>query len=488
MPPDPDRPIMLTGASGYVGGRLLRRLEGSGRPLRCLTRRPALLRDRVSAHTDIVEGDVLDRASLDIALEGVHTACYLVHSMGGTGDFEELDRRAALNFAEAARAAGVAQIVYLGGLGRDEDLSPHLASRQEVGRLLRDGGVPTVELRASIVIGSGSASFETVRALVENLPVIVVPRWVETVAQPIAIEDVIDYLLAAIELERPVDAVYEIGGADQVTYADVMREYARQRGLRRRVVRTRLITPRASRLLLGLLTPVYGRVAAAMVDSLRNETIVTSTAADAAFTMGRHGLSTAIERALVNEDREFAETHWSDALPAQRPLRWGGLPFGRRLVASRVVRVERKPEEAFTPIQQIGGSTGWYAANWFWRLRGLLDTLRGGVGLRRGRRHPYELRVGDTIDFWRVERLESGRVLRLAAEMKIPGRLWLQFEVEPTGHCSVVRQTTVFDPAGYVGLAYWYLLYPIHHRVFNRMLRGIQRATAAGPGVRPSTV
>jgi uncharacterized protein YbjT (DUF2867 family) len=479
---------MLTGASGYVGGRLLHRLEGSGRPLRCLTRRPALLRDRVAAHTDIVEGDVLDRASLDIALEGVHTAYYLVHSMGGTGDFEELDRRAALNFADAARAADVAQIVYLGGLGHDEDLSPHLASRHEVGRLLRNGGVPTVELRASIVIGSGSASFETVRALVENLPVIVVPRWVETLAQPIAIEDVVDYLLATTELERPVDAVYEIGGADQVTYADVMREYARQRGLRRRVVRTPLITPRASRLLLGLLTPVYGRVAAAMVDSLRNETIVTSTAADATFTVGRRGLPAAIERALVNEDREFAETHWSDALPAKRHLRWGGLAFGRRLVASSVVRVEREPEEAFAPIQHIGGSTGWYAANWFWRLRGLLDTLRGGVGLRRGRRHPRELRVGDPVDFWRVEHLESGRVLRLAAEMKIPGRLWLQFEVEPTGQCSVVRQTIVFDPAGYVGLAYWYLLYPIHASVFNRMLRGIHRASAAGQSATPGTV
>jgi len=474
---------MITGASGYVGGRLLHRLETANRSLRCLTRRPELLRNRVGPHTEVVEGDVLDRGSLDTALRGIHTAYYLVHSMGGGGDFEQLDRRAAINFAEAARAARVAQIVYLGGLGHDDDLSPHLASRHEVGRLLRDGGVPTVELRASIVIGSGSASFETVRALVEHLPVIVAPRWVETLAQPIAIEDVIDYLLAAIELEHPVDAVYEIGGTDQVTYADVMREYARQRGLRRRVVRTTLITPRASRMLLGLLTPVYGRVAAAMVDSLRNETIVTSAAADAAFTAARRGLPAAIERALVNEDREFAETHWSDALPQERPLRWGGLTFGRRLVASRAVRVRRRPEEAFVPIQRIGGSTGWYAADWFWRLRGLLDTLRGGVGLRRGRRHPYELRVGDTVDFWRVERLESGRMLQLAAEMKIPGRLWLQFEVEPTGHDCVVRQTTVFDPAGYIGLAYWYLLYPIHHRVFSRMLRGIQRAMPGGPGV-----
>jgi hypothetical protein len=246
--------------------------------------------------------------------------------------------------------------VYLGGLGDEKDLSPHLASRHEVGRLLRGGGVPTVELRASIVIGSGSASFETVRALVEHLPVIVAPRWVETLAQPIAIEDVIDYLLAAIEFERPLDAIYEIGGTDQVTYADVMREYARQRGLRRRVLRTALITPRASRMFLGLLTPVYGRVAAAMVDSLRNETIVTSPPAHTAFTVRQRGLSATIKRALVNEDQEFAETHWSDALPLQRPPQWGGLPFGRRLVASRVVRVERRPEEAFAPIQRIGGA------------------------------------------------------------------------------------------------------------------------------------
>jgi uncharacterized protein YbjT (DUF2867 family) len=468
--------ILLTGASGYVGGRLLHRLEASNRPLRCLTRRADLLRERVAPHTDVVEGDVLDRGSLDTAFQGVHTAYYLVHSMGDAGDFEELDRRAAINFAEAARSAGVAQVIYLGGLGHDDNLSSHLASRHEVGRLLRGHGVATIELRASIVIGSGSASFETVRALVEHLPVIVAPRWVETLAQPIAIEDVIDCLLVASEFGRPVDAIYEIGGTDQVTYADVMREYARQRGLHRRVVRMPLITPRASRVLLGLLTPVYGRIAAAMVESLRNETIVTSPVSDPAFSGYRRGLTAAIERALVNEDQEFAETRWSDALPQEQPLRWGGLAFGRRLVASRVTRVERKPEEAFAPIQRIGGSTGWYAANWFWWMRGLIDTLRGGVGLRRGRRDPCDLRVGDTVDFWRVERLESGRLLRLAAEMKIPGRLWLQFEVDPAEHQSVVRQTTVFDPFGYVGLAYWYLLYPVHHRVFSRMLRGIQRA------------
>ena len=396
--------------------------------------------------------------------------------MGGPGDFEVLDRRAAANFAHGARLAGVRQIVYLGGLGRGDDLSPHLASRQEVGRTLRASRIPTVELRASIVIGSGSASFETVRALVEHLPLIAAPRWVQTLAQPIAVEDIVDYLLAVLEFDRPADAIYEVGGDDQVTYADIIREYARQRGLHRRVIPTPLITPRASRRLLGLATPVYGRVAGAMVESLRNETIVNVPEARAAFAIRPRGLSAAIERALVNEDREFAETRWSDALPQPSPLHWGGVTVGRRLVTSRVMRVRLEPEEAFKPIQRIGGSTGWYAANWFWRLRGLLDTLRGGVGLRRGRRDPEDLRDGDTVDFWRVERLEKGRLMRLAAEMKIPGRLWLQFEVDPGERDSLIRQTTVFDPAGYVGLAYWYLLYPVHHRVFGAMMRGIRRA------------
>ncbi len=476
MPATSERTILLTGASGYVGGRLLRRLQTSGTTPRCLTRKPQLLRDRAAPGTEIVEGDVLHRASLDRAFDGVEVACYLVHSMAAGGRFEELDRLAAANFADAARCAGVAQIVYLGGLGGDGELSPHLASRHEVGRILRAGGVPTAELRASIVIGPGSASFETVRALVERLPVIVAPRLVETLAQPIAIEDVVEYLLATLAHEGPLDAIYEIGGADRVTYAELMREYARQRGLHRRLITTPLLTPQLSRVLLGVLTPVYGRVAGEMVESLRNETIVESEAALMDFAVVPRGVSAAIARALVSEDREFSETHWSDALRGARRLRLGGLVSGRRLVSSNAVRVERRPEEAFLPIQRIGGSTGWYAADWFWQLRGRLDTLRGGVGLRRGRRDPLELRVGDTVDFWRVERLESGRLLRLNAEMTIPGRLWLQFEVDPDGNCSTVRQTTVFDPFGLLGLVYWHLLYPIHRRVFRRMLGGIEGA------------
>jgi uncharacterized protein YbjT (DUF2867 family) len=468
--------VLLTGATGYIGGRLLHRLEAQqSHRVRCLTRRPEALDKKTTQETDVCAGDVLDARSLAPAMQGVHTAYYLVHSMGASGDFKALDRLAASNFAAAAKRAGLRRIVYLGGLGGGQGLSSHLASRQEVGQILRSSGVPTIEFRASIVLGSGSVSYEIVRALVETLPVIVTPRWVETAAQPIAIEDVIEYLVSA--LDHNACGVVEIGGEDRVTYAEILREYARQRGLRRRLVRLPVLTPRASRFCLGLLTPVYGQVAGAMVDSLRNETVVRTDGALRAFSVRPRGLGEAIARALVNEDREFAETRWSDALPTQLPIGWSGIGFGRRQVSSRAMNVSRAPAQTFEPIKRIGGRTGWYAGDWFWRARGLFDTVRGGVGLRRGRRDPVDLRVGDTVDFWRVERLEPGRILRLTAEMKIPGRLWLQFEVDPGANGgSQIRQTTVFDPAGYVGLAYWYLLCPVHHLVFGAMLRGIVRA------------
>jgi uncharacterized protein YbjT (DUF2867 family) len=479
------RAVLLTGASGYVGGRLLHRLEVETRHrMRCLTRRPAALAATAVTDTEVLRGDVLQPASLGPAMRGIHTAYYLVHSMAGPGEFEQLDRVGAANFAAAARRAGVRQIIYLGGLGGGRHLSSHLASRQEVGDTLRSSGIPTIEFRASLVIGSGSASYEIVRALVETLPVTVTPRWVETAAQPIAIEDVVDYLVAALDYEG--GGIFEIGGEDLVTYGEILREYARQRGLRRRTLRLSVLTPRACRVGLGLLTPAYGRVAGAMVDSLRNETVVRTDAAVEAFPVRPRGLAEAIGQALVNEDREFAETRWSDSLATQGPPGWGGISVRRRQISSRAISVSRPPERVFAPIKHIGGPTGWYAGNWFWTLRGLLDTLRGGVGLRRGRRDPLDLRVGDTVDFWRVERFEADRLLRLTAEMRIPGRLWLQFEVDPDrgGTCRI-RQTTVFDPAGYVGLAYWYLLCPIHELVFAGMFRGIVRAVGGAARRRP---
>jgi uncharacterized protein YbjT (DUF2867 family) len=466
--------ILLTGATGYVGGCLLRRLEREHEPVRCLTRRPSALTHRVACTTEVAAGDLLAPESLSAPMQGVRAAYYLVHSMEAPGGFAELDRRAATNFAEAAREAGVRQIVYLSGLGSGDDLSAHLASRHEVGQILRASGVPTIELRASIVIGAGSASFETVRAVVEGLPAIPAPQGLKTAAQPIAIDDLTEYLRAALTLPAR-SAIFEIGGNDEVTYAEVMREYARQRKLRRPVVPLPRQTLRASRMLLGLLSPLYARVAATMIDSLRNETVVRDPAARDAFPVNPRGLPEAIRLALMSEDNEFAETSWSDTLASVESSRWGGTPMSRRLVTSRVELVHASPPEVFARVERIGGTRGWYGADRFWALRGALDKLRGGNGMRRGRRDPHELRAGDPIDFWRVVRIAPDRALLLTAEMKMPGRLWLDYEVTSHHSHTLVRQTTVFDPAGYAGLAYWYLLYPVHHLIFTAMLRGLGR-------------
>jgi uncharacterized protein YbjT (DUF2867 family) len=481
---------LLAGATGYVGGRLLERLEARGERLRCLARRPEFLAPRVRPGTEVVRGDVADAASLPPALGGVGTAYYLVHLMAAGARFAEADREAATNFARAAAAAGVRRIIYLGGLGHGEELSAHLASRQEVGRILASTGVPVIELRASIVIGSGSLSFEMARALVERLPVMVTPRWVGTRAQPIAIEDVLDYLLAALDAPPEVSGVFEIGGADQVSYLDIMLEYARQRGLRRWVIRVPVLTPRLSSLWLGLVTPLYARIGRQLIEGVRNETVVRDDRAARTFPGVRpRGIREAIARALGNEDRAFAATRWSDALSAL-PRESAGLPAGGgRRLDSHSVRVACAPEAAFAPIRRIGGRTGWYSAGLLWRMRGWLDLLIGGVGLRRGRRDPEWLIPGDALDFWRVEACEPPRLLRLAAEMKVPGRAWLQFEVEADGAGSLIRQTAIFDPRGLGGRLYWYALYPAHQVVFRAMLRGIARSALAEagrpPGPRP---
>jgi uncharacterized protein YbjT (DUF2867 family) len=470
--------VLVTGASGYIGGRLVRALSAAGCRIRCTARRPEFLRSRVDPAVQVVQGDVLEAASLDAALEGVHTAYYLVHSMADEGDFAERERRGARNFAASARRAGVRRIVYLGGLGGDGQLSDHLASRREVGEILRASGVPTLEFRASIIIGSGSLSFDLIRLLVGRLPVMIVPRWVRTAAQPIAVEDVIAYLAAAFTSPVTGSHVVEIGGAGRASYADIMREYARQRGLRRVMIPVPFLSPRLSSLWLSLVTPVYARVGRKLVEGLRNETVVRANLAERLFPAIRpRGLREAIERALRNEDREFAETRWSDALSASGTTgRLAGANFGSRIVDSRVITVPVPPCEAFRPIRRIGGETGWYYGNWMWRIRGFLDRMAGGPGLRRGRRDPEQARSGDVLDFWRVEEFQPDRLLRLQAEMKVPGRAWLQFEVEPAPGGSTIRQTAIFDPHGFLGLLYWYVLSPLHAFVFEGMLRGIGRS------------
>jgi uncharacterized protein YbjT (DUF2867 family) len=442
-----------------------------------MARRPEHLDARVGPGTEVVQGDVSDRASLARALRGVRVAYYLVHSMGSTGDYAERDRVGAENFARAAHAAGVERLVYLGGLAPDQGLSRHLASRHQVGEILRASGVPTLEFRASIIIGSGSLSFEMIRSLVEKLPVMVTPRWVRVRAQPIAIEDVIGYLVAARDIPLAGSEVFEIGGADQVSYGDIMREYARQRGLRRLMLPVPVLTPKLSSLWLGLVTPIYARVGRKILESVRSPTIVRDRRAEWVFPVRPRGVREAIRRALVNEDREFAATRWNDTFSATTG---GGAPVGiaagRRIVDSRARAVAVPPDRAFAPIRRIGGSVGWYFGDFLWSLRGFVDILAGGVGTRRGRRDPEHLAPGEALDFWRVEAFESDHLLRLAAEMKVPGRAWLQFEVTPSGGGANIRQTAIFEPLGLAGRLYWYVLYPVHAVMFRGMLRRIARS------------
>jgi uncharacterized protein YbjT (DUF2867 family) len=472
----------VTGATGYIGGRLVPVLEAAGVRLRCLARQPAALASRVSPPTEIVTGDLLDPASVDRALVGIDVAYYLVHSMGAHGDYRGTDRVAADTFGRAARRAGVRRIVYLGGLATgDEPLSKHLRSRIETGQALRDSGVPVVEFRASVVIGSGSLSFELIRALVERLPVMICPRWVSTLAQPIGIEDILAYLAAALHLPDGASRTFEIGGADQASYGDVMREYARQRELKRVMISVPLLTPHLSSLWLGLVTPVYARVGRELIGGLKNPSVVSDPAALVAFPIRPVGLREAISRAIRYEDRAFALTRWSDARSSG-----GGTPppadarFSGKLVDRRQRHVPVDSDRAFSPSCRIGGEQGWYFATWLWRIRGAVDLLMGGVGMRRGRRDPNALAVGDALDFWRVEAYEPGRRVRLAAEMKLPGRAWLEFEVVPDADGAAVHQTAVFEPAGLLGLIYWYGLLPVHAVIFEGMLRAIARRAQVG--------
>jgi len=436
--PAPYPLVLVTGPTGYIGGRLVAALESHGVDLRCLARRPDALRGRVGAFTEIAEGDIRDPERVAAAMAGVDVAYYLVHSMSSAGSFAAEDREAARVFAAAARVAGVSRIVYLGGLGSGSELSDHLASRQEVGRVLAGSGVPLIELRAGIIIGSGSLAFDAMRALVRQLRVMIVPRWVGTLTQPIAIDDVIAYLVAACDLGRPLGGVYEIGGPDRLSYGGLMSEYARQRGL-------------------------------------RNETIVQDDRARRHFPeIIPRGVRQAITEATL--ERHDAPTRWSDAITSAGDWAERVTTPAKLLTDERVQWVPAPPERAFAPIMRIGGRTGWYYGDRLWELRGWLDTAFGGVGIRRGRRHPSELSPGETIDFWRVESIEPGRRLRLRAEMKLPGTAWLEFVVAPRGDGSEIRQTAFFAPSGVLGRAYWYAVAPFHRLLFPKMLQGIAEA------------
>ena len=467
--------VLLTGATGYVGGRLLKALEESQYHLRCLVRRPELLRPRVDSKTDVVKADVLDRSSLIPAMDGVKIAFYLVHSMGSAESFEENDRIAAQNFGEIAKEAGVERIIYLGGLGNEKEvLSSHLRSRQEVGYILRASKVPVIEFRASIVIGSGSLSFEMIKSLVERLPVMLIPKWALMSAQPIAIDDLISYLIEALYKTDNANYLFEIGGYDQVSYLDIMRIYAKSINKRVLMIPVPVLTPYLSSLWLGLVTPLYARIGRKLVESIVHSTVVQDDTALRNFKIKPIGVEEAIQRAIKLENKESAASRWYDSTSSSGETNpYKGYRFTEKLVDARTLNINVPPETAFNPIKNIGGEKGWYAWNLLWQLRGLIDLLLGGVGMRRGRSNKDKLIAGEIIDFWRIEKVVPNNFLSLSAEMKLPGRAWLEFEVIGNGSSSTIKQTAIFEPAGIFGKIYWYSLYPLHQLIFAGMLQAI---------------
>ena len=470
--------ILVTGATGYIGGRLVPALLAAGHRVRCLARDPARLAGRRWVdRVEIVAGDVLHRESLDACMRGVDAAYYLVHSMGSGAGFHERDVLAARNFGAAAAAGGVSRIIYLGGLGDSTTaLSAHLRSRQETGVTLGEAGVPVTEFRAAVIVGSGSLSFEMIRYLAERVPVMICPRWVYTRTQPIAIDDVVDYLVAALSSSESAGRVVEIGGADVVTYGEMMTGYARARGLRRVLLPVPVLTPRLSSYWVHIVTPVPSVIARPLVEGLRSEVVVRDTSARSLFpSIVPMDYDRAVRLALSQLDANRVESSWSDALMTSQGDRPPLVLSTREgmIMERRQARVAAAPRDAFLNFASLGGRRGWLFWNWSWRLRGVVDRLLGGVGMRRGRRDPVDVRVGDALDFWRVEAVEAGRLLRLHAEMKLPGRAWLEFEAKPDDTGTTLVQTAFFAPRGLGGLIYWYGLYPVHRIIFRGLLRAL---------------
>jgi len=471
------RTVLVTGASGYVGGRLVPGLLEQGVRVRCLVRTPAKLAAAPWIDdVELIQGSVGD--DLSVAMDGVDVAVYLVHSIGMGSDWVEQEQRDATNFAQAARAAGVSRIVYLGGLGSaTETLSRHLESRHNVGIALASEGVPTVEIRAGVIIGSGSASFEMLRYLTEVLPIMVTPKWVSTKCQPIAIANAISLLIHAITSEDSLSGVYEAGGANVLAYADMMAMYADCAGLRRRVLLpVPLLTPRLSSLWIGLVTPVPVPLARELVNSLINEVVVTGRDACAAFGVEPMPLRVAITRALDVTRGGNIPTTFTDAdliyfQPTKLDPTWAG---GTVFYDRRTAVTSLSAESIFRELSTIGGEKGWYAGELLWKIRGLLDQLLSGPGMRRGRKR--DLRVGDALDFWRIEEVVAPTTLRLRAEMKLPGEAWLTWRLTETNDGCVVTQTAEYRPRGLLGRLYWAAVWPFHGFIFPVMLNRIVAA------------
>ncbi len=481
--------VLVTGATGYVGGRLAPLMADEGFSVRVLVRSAAKLSNAPwFARVEVVEGDALDDASLASALDGVQVAFYLLHSISTGAKFDDLEAAMAKKFAEAASRAGVQRIVYLGGIANDENLSKHLKSRRSVGQVLASTGVPVLELRAGIIIGSGSASFEMLRYLTEHLPAMVTPRWVDNPTQPIAIVNMLHYLVAAARAAREVQGVFDVGGAETLTYREMMSRYAKVAGLRRRIiVKVPLLTPRVSSMWVGLVTPVPASIARPLIDSLINKVVVDPAKSVVGVLPpppeGLLNFDQAVKRAI---ERTNAPTRWTDAsrpwsasdVTVTDPSWTGGTVF----VDEREQTTVASREEVWKVLSSLGGTTGWYGFEWAWRLRGRIDSVFGGVGMRRGRRDPNVLRVGDPLDFWRIAAVKDRRELLLRAEMRVPGEAWLEFRLEDVAGAATesrgagrtgthVVQRAIFRPRGLAGRLYWWLLIPFHSIIFPGMLR-----------------
>jgi len=477
--------ILVTGATGYIGGRLVPRLLSAGYRVRCVVRSARKLDTRPWAadpSVEVVECSLEDDKRLSPVMNGCAAAYYLVHSMMAVGlNYRERDRQLARAFAQSAAAAGVGRIIYLGGLGETGDgLSEHLKSRREVESALASSGVPVTVLRAAMIIGSGSASFEIMRYLVERLPIMITPRWVQTESQPIAVRDVLHYLVACLTTPDTVGRTLDIGGPDILTYREVMDAMSDALRLRRRaILPVPVLTPRLSSLWIHLVTPTSHRIARPLAEGLRNRVVCRN---DDAVRLMKHECMTvreAIAAALGRTAEGKVETAWSDAGPIPGDPDWAG---GRVFVDQRRMKISASGDEVFAIVARIGGNNGYFAADWLWRLRGAMDRMAGGPGLRRGRRHPDKLAFGDAVDFWRVTGVEDRRRLELRAEMLLPGVATLTFEVTPMSETACeLTQTARFKPRGLAGLAYWYAVAPLHGIVFNGMLHGIRRAAETPP-------
>lgn len=482
------KPIFVAGGTGYIGGRLIPKLLEAGYRVRVLARAPEKLADRLWAehpNLEIIKGNVLDLDSLTTAVAPCRAAFYLVHSMlPDVKDFAATDRTAARNMASAASQAGLEQIIYLGGLGEsDHKLSHHLKSRTEVGDCLREGTVPVTILRAAMIIGSGSASFEILRYLVDRLPIIISPRWVSTPCQPIGVRNVLYYLVGCLEKPEMFGQTFDIGKPDVTNYRELMETYAEEAGLPKRwIIPIPILTPRLSSYWIHLVTPVPASIARPLAEGLRNPVVCTENRITELLPQELFDSRKAIRLALDRIHQQQVETTWTDSGTLQ-PAEWStpgdpGWAGGSAFEDTRELTLDATPAEIWPAVSSIGGDVGYYYANWLWTIRGLIDRLSGGVGLCRGRRSSAELHQGDVIDFWRVLALKRHQQLLLVAEMKLPGKATLSFKLTPLENGgTVLRQTARFLPRGLVGLIYWYMVTPFHFFVFNGMLRGIAEAT-----------